>query len=223
MGLDPGTLAARLTVAGITGRAAGWTFATFPRQPETEAAFAAAREYAASAAPTPPGVLLVGATGTGKTSLAVSIAQARIEAGDGNDLGWSWALGAIDSVRQGLGRRIPGPVWVESWGGLKARFRREKEAEVDEGLLLDDVCGASLLVLDEIGLGGFTEWREEILWMILSRVERGRRLVLTSNREPAGLVASIGERNADRLCDQKMFRVVGLRGQSLRQKGRRTT
>jgi hypothetical protein len=51
-------------------------------------------------------------------------------------------------------------------------------------------------------------------------VEKGRRLVVTANREPADLISVIGERCADRLTDRQMFKIVASTGTSLRQRSR---
>jgi DNA replication protein DnaC len=206
----------RLAAANIAGRFRRWTFETFPRHAGAQKALKVAKEYAANATPQPPGLLLVGPIGTGKTSLTVSIARARIEAGDGGYWRWSLAVSSVGRAARGEGRKRPGPVWCESWAVLKGRFKRETGEGMNEGELLEEIAGVNLLVLDEIGLSGLTDWREEVMWEILSRVERGRRLVLTSNLGPAELIPMIGERNADRLTDRETFRVVALSGQSLR-------
>ena len=152
--------------------------------------------------------------------MVVSIARARIEAGDGGYWRWGFAVSSVGRAARGEGRRKPGPVYFEPWADLKARFKRETWDGTDEGELLEEIGGISLLVLDEIGIGGFTEWRQEVMWEILSRVEKGQRLVLTSNTDPVDLISSIGERCADRLTDRETFRVVAVSGQSLRQRSR---
>lgn len=219
-------LADRLTAANLVGRRAAWTLDTFPAQAGTTVLSDAARGYARVAAPAPPGLLFIGPTGIGKTGLAVGIARARVEAGDGGYYAWQMAVSAVVNRRdpsRPAPRLSPGPVWFETWPELKLRLRRAAEGQdVSEGVLVEELLRVPLLVLDDIGLGAYTEWREEILWLLLGRVEDGRRLVVTSNLSPLQLQRVIGERNADRLCDPATFRVVGVRrGESLRQRVRK--
>lgn len=218
-------LALRLAAAGITGRFVNYTFAGFPRHAGAEEAFELATAYAASGKPDPPGLLLVGPTGTGKTSLAVSIAQERIRAADPSEGAWQYQVNPriMDQYREGTLRRRPAPVHFETWTDLKTRWRRDERRKADEDeddrTLLDELhAWCRLLILDEIGTGEFSPWREELMLGILARVERGKRLILTSNREPSDLIEIIGDRGADRLTDPQMFRVVAVTGPSLRQR-----
>lgn len=218
-------LALRLAAANIHGRFMNYTFATFPQHAGVEEAFRIAREYASTAKSDPPGLLLVGPTGTGKTSLAISIGQERIRAADPSEGAWQYQVTPriMEQYRGGTLRRRPAPVHFETWTDLKTRWRQDERRKADEGeddgTLLDELhAWCRLLILDEIGLGEFSLWREELMLGILARVEQGRRLVLTSNREPADLIQVIGDRAADRLTDPQMFRVVAVTGPSLRQR-----
>lgn len=215
----------RLACANIIGRMAGWTFETFPHHPGAEAALEGAHAYAATNKPDPPGILFVGPTGVGKTGLAVAIAQARIAVSDGGESTWNYLASdrIVEQYRKGELRRRPTPVYFEPWASMKSRWRQDERRKVqeneDDGTLLDELDRwCTLLILDEVGIGQFSPWAEELLLSLLSRVERGRRLIVTANREPAELIEVIGERAADRLTDPDMFRIVAVMGASLRQR-----
>jgi DNA replication protein DnaC len=122
------------------------------------------------------GIWFVGDVGTGKTTLAMLVSRAAIEAGRST---------AIYSVPRLLSL-IRETMWNE--GG-----------HLD---LLDKLASVDLLHLDDLGAENTSEWVLEQLYSIINqRYEDEKALVITTNLEPDQLADQIGERTVSRIIE----------------------
>lgn len=134
---------------------------------------------------TGPSVLLVGATGTGKTFAAYGAIRALSVSGAG--CAWQ-AMTAADLYAR-----------------LRPRHRVDSEEEFDL------VARAGLLMVDDLGAAKQTEWTEEVNYRLINyRYEHNKPTLITSNVPPAQLADRLGERVASRL--EEMAQRIVLRG-----------
>lgn len=124
-------------------------------------------------------VWLMGAVGTGKTTLAMLIAKAALEAGHS--------------------------VAIYSLPKLMARIRRTYQAEPGEDDYLgffERLTSVDLLHLDDLGAQRDTDWVTEQLYSIINqRYEDGRAVTVTSNVLPNEAAERIGARTVSRLAE----------------------
>jgi DNA replication protein DnaC len=203
--------------AGVPPHYRGFALETFPATPETAPAVARVREWLGTV---DRWLLLWGPYGTGKTGLAVAALRARAAAAGAG------ATGAVD----GRARFITAP---DLLAGLRHSYDRQDRDDPErpgsgrgatEGALLDDLQGAGLLVLDDLGAERATDWAAERLFGVLNwRHAWHRPTVLTTNLSPRQLAEHLGERLAWRIVemcrqgDEAGARfVVELRGPNLR-------
>ena len=125
------------------------------------------------------GAWLMGDVGTGKTSLAMLVSKAALEAGRS--------------------------VAIYSMPRLLARIRRTYEAEAgEEGYLsfFDRLASVDLLHIDDLGAEKRTDWVLEQLYAIVDRrYEEERSMVVTTNLDVPALEEQIGERTVSRLVE----------------------
>jgi len=125
------------------------------------------------------GAWLMGDVGTGKTSLAMLVSKAALEAGRS--------------------------VAIYSMPRLLARIRRTYETESgEEGYLsfFDRLSSVDLLHLDDLGAEKRTDWVLEQLYAIVDRrYEEERSMVVTTNLDVPALEEQIGERTVSRLVE----------------------
>jgi DNA replication protein DnaC len=122
------------------------------------------------------GMWLVGDSGTGKTTLAMLVSKAAIEA-----------------------KRTTA---IYSMPRLMAVLREAIESE--DGLLglLDRLATVDLLHIDDLGAEHRTDWVLEQLYSIVNtRYEDERAIVITTNNMPAELEEQIGKRTVSRLVE----------------------
>jgi DNA replication protein DnaC len=122
------------------------------------------------------GLWLVGDSGTGKTTLAMLVSKAAIEA-----------------------KRTTA---IYSMPRLMALLRESIEAE--DGLLglLDRLATVDLLHIDDLGAEHRTDWVLEQLYSIVNtRYEDERAILVTTNSMPAELEEQIGRRTVSRLVE----------------------
>jgi len=125
------------------------------------------------------GAWLMGDVGTGKTSLAMLVSKAALEAGHS--------------------------VAIYSLPRLLARIRRTYDAEHgEEGYLsfFNRLTSVDLLHLDDLGAEKRTDWVLEQLYAIVDRrYEEQRSMVVTTNLDHIELEEQIGKRTVSRLVE----------------------
>jgi DNA replication protein DnaC len=128
------------------------------------------------------GLWLMGDVGTGKTTLAMLVSKATLEAGRS--------------------------VAIYSLPRLLAELRKTFDEDSDRSFLelLDRLAAVDLLHVDDLGAERTSPWVIEQLYSIVnSRYEERRSMVVTTNLQREELVEQIGERTVSRLtemCDE---------------------
>jgi DNA replication protein DnaC len=152
------------------------------RQPETKAVVAFVREYAEdldARLETGQGLWLSGDVGTGKTTLAMLVSSAAVEAGRS--------------------------VAIYSLPRLLARIRRTYDADANEDSYLsffERLTSVDLLHIDDLGAEKRSDWVLEQLYAIVDeRYESERAMVVTTNLDEAALEEQIGPRTVSRLVE----------------------
>jgi DNA replication protein DnaC len=138
------------------------------------------------------GLWFFGNTGTGKTTLAMLVAKAALEAGHS--------------------------VAIYSLPKLLSRIRMSYTAEAgspDYGELFERLSSVDLLQIDDLGAERSTDWVLEQLYALVNeRYELKRSIVVTTNLAHEELPEQIGERTVSRL--QEMCREVPVMGDDRR-------
>jgi DNA replication protein DnaC len=138
------------------------------------------------------GLWLYGDVGTGKTSLAMLISKAALEAGRSV---------AIYSVPHLL-------------ADIKDTYEDRSGRSYSE--LFHRLCEVDLLHLDDLGAEKRTEWVLEQLYSIVNeRWQNERSIIITSNPQPDELREQIGERTVSRL-EEIAVQPIPMSGRDLR-------
>jgi DNA replication protein DnaC len=127
------------------------------------------------------GLLLIGPVGSGKTHIAVAILREVIERGF---TGRYWNIvDLLDELRASYDPSSPASAWE----------------------ILEEIEGADLLVLDDLGAEAPTGWVHDRLYQIINRrYEDNRPTIVTTNLELRDLAEQIGARITSRLCEMCM-------------------
>ena len=164
-----------------------WDFDTFPVDSAKRLAYDAALAYAQEAQR--GNLLLVGATGTGKTGLAIAILKSRLQ--------------------QGV------PSLFISVPDLLDKIRATFDGQGDYTRLMEMVKRIDFLALDDLGAHHATEWAREKLFQVIGhRHDWLLPSVITSDRPLMELEAAIGRRTLARIVEQGPVVVIG--GRDLR-------
>lgn len=151
-------------------------------------AAAAAVEKWLTGEPRRPGrsLVLAGPVGTGKTGLAVAALRSLHE--DGVFVRFFVVPALLDAMRP------PADPTAPRAGGDVLRLARQ----------------TAVLCLDDLGAEKPSEWAAQQLYLIVNaRYEAARPTVVTTNRTPADLAATVGERTVSRLVEDAAWVVVG--------------
>lgn len=123
-----------------------------------------------------PSLLIVGATGTGKTHAAFA------------------ALRVLLSC--GIRCNAEAIATADLYAALRPRPGIDSEEEFNR------FARADVLMLDDLGAAKSSEWTEEINYRLINhRYERRRPTLMTTNVPPKNLVAVLGDRVASRLVE----------------------
>lgn len=177
----------RLGYAAIPPRFAEQTFDTFPgRTTEARTTCNLLRSYANTFRSTnrPAGIsiLLLGGTGTGKTGLAICIANVVVRT-QGMTAAYMKAYGAVRHQR-------------DTWG-------RKGKTELEA---LQDLIAPDLLVLDEVGSSVGTAAEMAMLFEVIDgRYAEKKPTILVSNLALPELRSFLGSRILDRFNDDSSF------------------
>jgi DNA replication protein DnaC len=137
------------------------------------------------------GLWLYGPVGTGKTSLAMLVSKAALDAG---------RTVAIYSLPRLLAE-------------IRTTFDDGSEHSYTE--LLDRLTGVDLLHIDDVGAEKTSPWvLEQLYAMINARYEQERAVIITTNLERDELAEQINERTVSRL--EEMCEVLPVTGADLR-------
>jgi DNA replication protein DnaC len=132
-----------------------------------------------------PSLLLVGATGTGKTYQAYAAVRALLTSG--------------------IRCAATATTAADMYASLRPRFGVDSEDEFAR------YAGANVLVLDDLGAAKGTEWNEEINYRLVNhRYEHELATIFTSNIAPKDLPEALGQRVSSRLFE--MTSTVALKG-----------
>jgi DNA replication protein DnaC len=176
----PGRIA-RLRTASLEGRIPKrYRGVSFDRQPVPampEAVVSAVRRYVRDLDANLDGgrgLWLVGDLGTGKTTLAMIVSKAALDAGR--------------------------TVAIYSLPRLLSLIRGSMDAEGGMVLFLERLAAVDLLHIDDLGAENTTDWVLEQLYTIVNtRYEDERAMVVTTNLPYEQLVEQLGERTVSRL------------------------
>jgi DNA replication protein DnaC len=152
------------------------------REPATAPVFAAVKEFVETIAERldrGDGMWLMGDVGTGKTTLAMLVSKAAVEA--------------------------ERSVAIYSLPRLLARIRRTYDAEAGEQSYLEffeRLTSVDLLHIDDLGVEKRSDWVLEQLYAIVNeRYEAERSMVVTTNLDQPALEEQIGARTVSRLVE----------------------
>lgn len=192
----------RLTKAGVPDRYVERTFANWRVRPGTEAAYAAAVEWAGLPLDSDRGLVLFGPPGTGKSHLAVAALRTRLERAETTP-----AIEPHDIVGRARHLHADYVVVPLMLDRLRSAIRHPGNPTEDWFAHLRDTC--SLLVLDDLGREKLTDWADERLYVLIES-RYGRRLptVATSNLDPAQMSAAGYSALVSRLTETCDFAAV---------------
>lgn len=164
----------RKMVRGLTPREEKYGFDNFQGNEKLTSAI---RELVNSGA----SVLLTGATGCGKTHLAIAAAKA--------------------SARPAVFVTVPDLLL-----GIRSSFGRGREGS--ERTLIEYYSRAELLVLDDLGAEKSTEYSIQTLYTIISRRNRMEaQTIVTTNLSVRQIAEVLGDRIASRLAEMKIVKI----------------
>lgn len=152
-----------------------------------EKALISAKDFASAylSGGNPPGFILIGPTGCGKTHLVAATANSLLASG-------------VDVLF------LVVPEFLDQ---LRDSYRRESQG-MSEGELIKRAYTAQVLVLDDLGAHNFTEWVQNKLFTIINyRLNHELPCLITTNLKLDEMNSCIGRRTTSRLMEgcRKLF------------------
>ncbi len=196
--IEARALDSRIRASGLQGRFLRATFATYQATtPAQRQVLATCRAFAEEFDPatTTGGLWLIGPPGTGKSHLGAAVVSYLVHRGLDAHI---FAVHEIMRMaRERIGTKRPeSRLWDSVDGYYEPPSAR---TETVEGLI-ERLAGASLLVLDEIGVSRGSDWETEQLFALVdARYKAELPTVLASNLTAAQLKTDLGHRVYDRL------------------------
>lgn len=101
-----------------------------------------------------------------------------------------------------------------------ARVRRSMEnASGDYRDAIEYLTDDDLVIFDDLGSSGYTDWRKEVLFEFIDlRYSSKKPTIITSNLTRQDLIKAVGERGVDRLLASENKIIENFSGTSFRQK-----
>lgn len=145
----------------------------------------------------PPGLLLAGAWGTGKTHLAAAT-----------------AIALVDVLGNAASRHLRFEVTPKLLAETRASYKREDSEDP-----LAAAMAIQILILDDVGAEKITEWvREQLFLLVNERYNYQRPTLVTTNCSMEELEDRIGQASVSRIME--MCQGVALEGEDWRKKGK---
>lgn len=133
----------------------------------------------------PPGLILIGNVGSGKTHLAAAVSNSLKE----------------------LNIQVVFAVVPDLLDEMRATFN--KNEDLTENDILDGAKKAGVLILDDLGAHNYTEWTRNKLFSLLNyRLAHSLPVVITTNLDMDELEEHLGERTTSRIVELcKIYRL----------------
>jgi len=204
--VEENTPAARRAAVNVPDWTRGLTLASFPHEALRGDVAGWVEDICAGAEHTPPGLLLYGDAGSGKTGLSCAALLELAERGFGKM--WEWNMATITPVHDSGDTPDPTPCWFLQWSEFLQSQRRTDLNKPSWMDLRNEHVSA--LLLDDIDVEAGTPFREtetlsQLEW---SRYKRGRALIVTCNIGPERWEEMLGARIDRRLRDPDRFHAV---------------
>ncbi len=171
---------------GIPPRYGGRTLGSFAFDVEAASRRAA---FAKEALLRGESVFLTGATGSGKTHLAIGLMR-------------EWCAENLKESDEGRLYHSKGPPLFVPSVELLGSIKRAWDEGASEHAVTERYLRTPLLVIDDLGAEKASDWSRQVFYLIIDRRYRDRtQVIITSNLDMGRLTKTLDDRVASRLCE----------------------